>query len=116
MTSSLTVGRTLVPILLLSGSGLPWGYRLPEADKLGHKLKSWDAKLTDKQGVVIALGRGRGIPTSQERFWLSLGADEGSCGGKSKLKATPTTHIGCGDIWVARGGGSRPRPEPAHGK
>lgn len=65
MTSSWTVSRTFVPILLPSGSGLLWGYRLPEADKLGHKLKSWDAKLTDKQGVVIALGRGRGIPTSR---------------------------------------------------
>lgn len=45
---SLAVVRTLVPILLLSGSGLLWGHRLPAADKLGHKLKSWDAKLTDK--------------------------------------------------------------------
>lgn len=43
----MAVGRTLVPILLLSGSGL-WGHRPPEADKLGHKLKNWDAKLTDK--------------------------------------------------------------------
>lgn len=42
-----------------------------EADEPRHKLKSWEAKLTDKQGVVTALGKGR-IPTSQESFCLSL--------------------------------------------
>lgn len=36
--------RTLVPILLLSGSGLLWGHRLPETDKLGAQIKELGCK------------------------------------------------------------------------